>query len=123
MLKIISAAGPAENPEQYGQGIQMEDQDEKEPEQKSRKGQKIIKSKKCIRTKKAEASRPKNLGQSGLFLITDTKRVFIKMRQAFVKALILNHFNPEHQIRIETDASGYAICGILNQLTFDDLGQ
>ncbi len=36
MLKTTSAAGPAENPEQGGQGIQVEDRDEKEPTQKSR---------------------------------------------------------------------------------------
>ncbi len=40
MLKITSVAGPAKNPKQGGQGIQIEDQDEKEPAQKSRKGQK-----------------------------------------------------------------------------------
>ncbi len=45
------------------------------------------------------------------------------MRQAFVEALILNHFDPERHIRIETDASGYAIGGILSQLTSDDLGR
>ncbi len=45
------------------------------------------------------------------------------MRQTFVKAPILNHFDPERHIRIETDASGYAIGGILSQLTPDNLGQ
>ncbi len=44
MLKTTSAAGPT-NLEQGGQGIQVEDQDEKEPAQKSRKGQKTTKSK------------------------------------------------------------------------------
>ncbi len=46
MLKTTLAVGPAENPEQGDQGIQMEDQDKKEPAQKSRKGQKTAKSKK-----------------------------------------------------------------------------
>ncbi len=41
------------------------------------------------------------------------------MRQAFVEALILNPFDPERYIRIETDASGYAIDRILSQLTSD----
>ncbi len=45
MLKTNSAAGPAYQ-EQGGQGIQMEDQGEKKPAQKSRKGQKTAKSKK-----------------------------------------------------------------------------
>ena len=73
--------------------------------------------------KKVEASKAKNLGQSRLFLTADAKRVFTKLRQAFVKALILNYFNPERHIQIETDASGYAIGGILSQLTLDDLGR
>ena len=49
MLKITSVVGSAENPEQGGQGIQVEDQGEKKPAQKSRKdqkGQKMAKSKK-----------------------------------------------------------------------------
>ncbi len=45
------------------------------------------------------------------------------MSQAFIKALILNHFDPEHHIRIETDASDYAVGEILSQLTSDDLGR
>ncbi len=45
------------------------------------------------------------------------------MRQTFLEALILNHFDPERHIRIETDASGYASSGILNQLTSDDLSR
>ena len=45
------------------------------------------------------------------------------MRQAFLKAPILYHFDPDCHIRIETDASGYAIGGVLNQLTSDDLGR
>ena len=43
------------------------------------------------------------------------------MRQAFTKAPILQHFDPECHIRIETDASGYAIGGVLSQLTSDHL--
>ncbi len=47
MLKTASLVGSAsENPEQSGQGIQVEDQGEKKPAQKSRKGQKTAKSKK-----------------------------------------------------------------------------
>ena len=41
----------------------------------------------------------------------------------FVEASILNHFDPERHIWIETDVFGYAISGILSQLTLDDLGQ
>ncbi len=45
------------------------------------------------------------------------------MRQAFLEAPILNHFDPERHIRIETDASSYAIGGVLSQLASDDSGR
>ena len=48
---------------------------------------------------------------------------FTKFRQAFVEALILNHFNLKYHIQIEINVSGYIIGGIFNQLTSDDLGQ
>ncbi len=70
-----------------------------------------------------EASRAKNLGQSGSFLTANARKAFTKLRQVFVKAPILNHFDPERHIRIETDASGYVIGRILSQLTLDDLGR
>ncbi len=42
----------------------------------------------------------------------------------FVETLILNHFDQERDIQIEIDVvSGYAIGGILNQLTLDYSGQ
>ncbi len=56
MLKTTS------KPEQGGQGIEMEDQGEKEPTQKSCKDPKTAKSKKRIQAEKVEASRAKNLG-------------------------------------------------------------
>ncbi len=101
----------------------MEDQGEKELVQKScksQKDQKMTKSKKWIRAEKAEAFRAKKLGQSGSFLISEARKTFTKWRQAFVEAPILNHFNPERHIRIETDASGYSIGRIFSQLTSDD---
>ncbi len=45
------------------------------------------------------------------------------MRQTFLEAPILNHFDPERYIQIETDTSGYAIGGVLSQLTSDDLSR
>ena len=84
----------------------------------------MAKSKKWIRTKKAEASRVRNLSsQSGAFLTTETRRAFTELRQAFIEALILNHFDSKRHIQIEIDALGYAIGGILSQLTPDNLGQ
>ena len=61
--------------------------------------------------------------RSSDFLTSGAKLVFTKLRQAFLKALILYHFNPEGHIRIETDVSGYAIGGVLSQLTLDNSGQ
>ncbi len=40
----------------------------------------------------------------------------------FIKAPILNHFDPERHIQIETDTSGYAISEIISQLTSDNSG-
>ena len=58
-----------------------------------------------------------------MFLIVDTRRAFTKLRQAFIKALILNYFDLERHIQIGTDASGYTISGIISQLTSESLGQ
>ncbi len=82
----------------------------------------MAKSKKWIHAKKAEASRAQNLGQSDFFLTVDARRAFTELKQAFVEAPILNHFDPKHHIWIMTDASDYAIGGILSQLTSDDSG-
>ena len=51
------------------------------------------------------------------FLTSKAKEAFNRLRQAFTKAPILRHFDPECHIRIETNASGYAIGGVLSQLT------
>ena len=55
------------------------------------------------------------------FLTFGAKEAFNQLRQVFTKALIFWHFDPECHIRIERDASGYAIGGILSQLTSDHL--
>ena len=49
--------------------------------------------------------------------------MFTKLGQAFLKAPILHHFNPESHILIETDVSSYAIGGLFSQLTLDDSGR
>ena len=58
-----------------------------------------------------------------MFFITNARKAFAKLRQALIEAPILNHFDPERHIQIEIDTSGYAIGGILSELTLDDLGQ
>ena len=51
------------------------------------------------------------------FLTSNVKEAFNRLRQAFTEVLILQYFDPECHIRIETNASGYAIRGVLSQLT------
>ena len=45
---------------------------------------------------------------------------FSRLKAAFTKAPLLQHFNPEAPLRLETDASKYAIAGILSQPANDD---
>ena len=86
---------------------------EVEVDEVGKKGRKTSKSKK--------SSKSKTVGSD--FLTPGAKLAFTKLRQAFLKAPILHHFDPECHIRIETDASGYAIGGVLSQLTSDDSGR
>ena len=83
----------------------------------------MAKSKKWIQAKKVKVSRAKNLDQSGSFFTANARKAFTELKQAFVKAPIRNYFDLERHIRIETDAFGYAIGKIFNQLTSDDLGR
>jgi hypothetical protein len=39
-----------------------------------------------------------------------------KVKRAFTEAPILQHFDAEEPITFQTDASGFAIAGILNQI-------
>ena len=88
------------------------DSGEVEVDEVGKKVQKTSKSKNSSKSKKA-------IGPSD-FLTLGAKLAFTELRQAFLKALILHHFDLEHHIRIETNASGYAIIGVLSQLTSDD---
>ena len=56
----------------------------------------------------------KNPNGATSYLTPSAKRVFTQLRQAFTKALILWHFDPEDHIQIETDASDYAIDWVLS---------
>ena len=84
------------------------DGDEVEVDEVGKKVQNLSKSKKTVR--------------SSDFLTPGAKLAFTELRQAFIKAPILHHFDLERHIRVETDASGYAIGGVLSQLTSDNLG-
>ena len=75
------------------------------------KGEKSKKPPKCGYLPNFDA---KNTGPN--FLTPKARSAFNRLRLAFTKAPILRHFDPECHIRIETDASGYAIGGVLSQL-------
>ena len=70
-----------------------------------------------------KTSKSKNTIGSLDFLTPRAKLAFTKLRQAFLKAPILYHLDPECHIWIKTDVSGYAISGVISQLTLDDLGR
>ena len=93
------------------------------------------KSSKSQKSKSEKMSKSRNLAKSGKklsksgnstnfdatedgpkFLTPDARTAFNRLRLAFTEAPILQHFDPECHIRIETDASGYAIGGVLSQL-------
>ena len=50
------------------------------------------------------------------FLTSDAKTAFNRLWLAFIEVPTFWHFDPECHIRIETDASGYAIGSVLSQL-------
>ncbi len=81
------------------------------------------KSKKSKSTKSKKLDLPKanfardNSGTD--FLTPETKKAFIYLRKAFTEAPILRHFDPECHFQIETNALGYAIGGVLSQMTSD----
>ena len=78
---------------------------------------------KSKKSKNAKSRIQTRVGATGepTFLTPSAREAFNQLRQAFTEAPILRHFDPECHIRIETDASGYAIGGVLSQLTSDHL--
>ena len=77
---------------------------------------KTTKSKFLIKSKNHDfpKSRTEEVGMG--FLTPKARLAFTQLRQAFVKAPVLHHFNLKSHIRIETDTSSYAIGGVLSQL-------
>ena len=65
-------------------------------------------------------STSKNPTEAG-YLISGTKKTFDFLQHAFIQTPIFQYFDLERHIRIKTYASGYAISGVLSQLTLDDL--
>ena len=76
---------------------------------------------KTVRNSSRKLTRMSNIGAIGEphFLISDAKKAFNHLKLAFIEAQILQHFDPESHVRIETNASSYAIGGILSQLNLD----
>ena len=75
----------------------------------------MAKLKQWIYAKKTKVFYTKNLNsQSGAFFTSNARTAFTKLRQMFVKTPILNHFDSDHHIQIETDVLGYAIGVILS---------
>ncbi len=89
----------------------------------SRRGSKnsknLTKVKNSATSKVAKATSPRTAPKARSFLTPEARLAFTRLRLAFTEAPIFHHLNPEHYIRIETDASGYAIGGVLSQLTSD----
>ena len=86
---------------------------EVEVDELGKKGRKTFKSKNLCKSKKTVILD---------FLTLRAKIAFTELRQAFFKAPILHHFDPEYYNRIEMNESGYAIGGVLSQLTSDNSG-
>ena len=59
----------------------------------------------------------KNLNKGTSYSTSNVKQNFIQLKQAFIKALILSHFNFKYYIQIKIYTSGYAIRGMQSQLT------
>ena len=86
---------------------------EVEVDEVRKKGRKTSKSKESFKSKTVESD----------FFTPGAKLAFTQLRQVFLKAPILYHFDLERYIQIETYASGYAVGGVFSQLTSDDLGR
>jgi len=66
--------------------------------------------------KKSEKSRrKKSEGSAKWEWAREAELEFRKLKWTITEALILQHFNPAKPIILQTDASGFAIAGILNQ--------
>ena len=78
---------------------------------------------KSKKSKNAKSGKQTRIGatRKPTFLTLGAREAFNQLKQVFTKAPTLWHFDLECHIRIEIDASGYAIGGVLSQLTSDHL--
>jgi hypothetical protein len=56
-------------------------------------------------------------------LSNEAKESFRKLKDSFTRGPLLVHFNPQLKTKVETDASGFAISGILSQPRLDSHGK
>ena len=121
MLKTIGNTGSAANPKETEGGVDGDSvvgdvvgSDEATNPTKRKNPVKTTKSKILVKSKNHDflKSRPEKAGTG--FLTLEARLAFTQLRQAFVEAPILYHFDPESHIWIETDVSGYAIGGVLS---------
>ena len=126
MLKTTGSTGSAANPKETESeiggdsvvGDSMVGGDEATNPTKEKNQVKMTKSKILVKSKSHDFppnSRNKEARMG--FLTSEARLAFTQLKQAFVKAPILHHFDLESYIQIETDISGYAIGGILSQLS------
>ena len=80
----------------------------------------LSKSKKSKNAKSGIQTRAGATGEP-IFLTPGNKKTFNQLKQALTKAPISQYFDLECYIRIETNASGYALGRVLSQLTSDHL--
>ena len=59
------------------------------------------------------------LTKKPIFLTFNAKKTFNYLRQAFIKTLIFQYFDPKSHIWIKTDISSYTIDRVLSQLDLD----
>ena len=126
MLKTTGNTGSGANPEETeGEvggdsvvGNNMVGGNEATNPIKGKKQAKTIKFKILIKSKSYSfPPNSRNREAETGFLTLEARLAFTQLKQAFVKAPILHHFDLESYIQIETDISGYAIGGILSQLS------
>ena len=77
------------------------------------KGKKSKNLAKAKTLKFVKATSPGTAPEARPFLTPEARLSFTRLRQAFTETMILHHFDPARHICIETDASVYAIGGVL----------
>ena len=54
-------------------------------------------------------------------MTNEARESFNHLKKTFTKAPMLTHYNPEAPIKVETDALGFALSGILSQPVVEDV--